>query len=57
MFDLLTAGYVQVAGEAEDDPVEFHLSARGWAAAREAIERAGRFLPGWPPVMAADEPA
>jgi hypothetical protein len=54
LFDLLTAGYVQAAGEEEDDPVAFHLSARGWAAAGEAIERAGRFLPGWPPVMAAD---
>ena len=57
LFDLLTAGYIQVADEEDDDPPEFRLSARGWAAAGEAIERASRFLPGWPPVTAAEEPA
>jgi hypothetical protein len=57
VFDLLTAGYILVADEQEDDPAQFHLSARGWAAAAEAIERAGRFLPGWPPVTAAEESA
>lgn len=57
LFDLLTAGYIQVADDEEDDPDQFRLSVRGWAAAGEAIERAGRFLPGWPPVTAAEGPA
>jgi hypothetical protein len=57
LFDLLTTGYVRVADDEEDDRVEFRLSARGWVAAGEATDRAGRFLPGWPPVTAADEPA
>jgi DNA-binding MarR family transcriptional regulator len=35
--------------EEERDPVRFTLSPEGWAAARAYIERAGRFLPGWPP--------
>jgi hypothetical protein len=33
----------------EDDVPQFRLSDRGWALARAYVERAGRFLPGWPP--------
>ncbi len=58
LFDLMTAGYVELAGEEQEaDSVEFRLSARGWTAAHDGVERAGRFLPGWPPaVTALDEP-
>jgi hypothetical protein len=39
LFDLLTAGYRQVADREEDEPVEYCLSARWWPAAR-ALPRA-----------------
>jgi hypothetical protein len=55
LFDLMTAGYVEVAVEGEEsDPAAIRLSARGWTAAHDAVERAGRFLPGWPPAVAPD---
>ena len=55
LFDLITAGYVEVPPEEDDsDLAAIRLSARGWTAAHDAVERAGRFLPGWPPAVAPD---
>ncbi|HYI19673.1 MAG TPA: hypothetical protein VD836_13255 [Solirubrobacteraceae bacterium] len=49
VFDLLRSGHVRaVHDEPGEDPAGFQLTA-GWAVARAAVERAGRFLPGWPP--------
>jgi hypothetical protein len=50
LFALMTDGLL-VAEEEEDGehPPRFRLSSRGWEAAGACIERAGRFLPGWPP--------
>lgn len=46
----LTSNDLVVAEEAdEDDTPRFRLSQQGWVAARAYTERAGRFLPGWPP--------
>jgi hypothetical protein len=49
-FDLVRTGHVRpVHDEPDEDPAGFTLTPSGWAAARDAVERAGRFLPGWPP--------
>jgi hypothetical protein len=49
LFGLASDDLVVAAEEDEDDPPRFRLSQRGWEAARAYTERAGRFLPGWPP--------
>ncbi len=50
VFDLLRSGHVRaVQDEPDEDPAGFQLTPAGWAVARAAVERAGRFLPGWPP--------
>ena len=35
--------------EDAEEPGHYQLSERGWQLARAYLERAGRFLPGWPP--------
>jgi hypothetical protein len=51
MFDLHHSGHLEGVEEDPDDdePAGFVLTPAGWAAARDTVERAGRFLPGWPP--------
>lgn len=49
LFALVLDDLVVAADEDADDPAGFRLSERGWEAARAYTERAGRFLPGWPP--------
>jgi hypothetical protein len=47
LFGLMTAELVEA--DTEDDETRFRLSARGWEAAGAYVDRAGMFLPGWPP--------
>jgi DNA-binding MarR family transcriptional regulator len=49
LYALRSAALVVTEIEPDDDTVRFRLSERGWAAARSYTQRAGRFLPGWPP--------
>ena len=49
LYALMSADLVVAANELDDDTARFRLSEGGWAAARTYTERAGRFLPGWPP--------
>jgi hypothetical protein len=49
LFALMSDGLVAAGEDADEDPPRFRLSKRGWEAARAYIERAGQFLPGWPP--------
>jgi hypothetical protein len=49
LFALMSDGLVVADDEDAEDPFRLRLSSRGWDAARAYIERAGRFLPGWPP--------
>jgi len=49
LFGLAADGFVVAEEDLQDDPPRFLLSARGWDAAGAYTERAGRFLPGWPP--------
>jgi hypothetical protein len=50
LYDLLTRDLVVFADEDDPEaPAGFRLSPSGWAAARAYVERASRFLPGWPP--------
>ena len=49
LFALMSDGLVVAGDEAAEDPLRLRLSSRGWDAAQAYIERAGRFLPGWPP--------
>jgi DNA-binding MarR family transcriptional regulator len=50
LFGLVREGVVVAYDQPEEgDQVRFGLSPDGWAAARAYVERAGRFLPGWPP--------
>jgi hypothetical protein len=51
LFALMTDGLVAAEEEDGEDPPRFRLSSRGWEAAGACIERAGRFLPGWPPEL------
>jgi hypothetical protein len=55
LFDLLKNELV-VAAEDEQESVAIRLSQHGWDAARAYVERAGRFLPGWPPERRPLEP-
>jgi hypothetical protein len=49
LFALLSDGLVVAVEEDDEDLARLQLSRRGWDAARAYTERAGRFLPGWPP--------
>jgi len=52
LFALVTDGLVLVEDEEDEEDEElpqFWLSDEGWDAADAYIERARRFLPGWPP--------
>jgi hypothetical protein len=49
LFELLSDSLVVAVEEDEEHSARFRLSKRGWAAARAYTERAGQFLPGWPP--------
>ena len=49
LFAMMSDGLVVADDEDAEDPLRLRLSSRGWDAARAYIERAGRFLPGWPP--------
>ena len=49
LWELMSDGLVVADDEDPADPFRLRLSSRGWEAARAYIERAGRFLPGWPP--------
>jgi DNA-binding MarR family transcriptional regulator len=49
LFELARAGLLVAVEEDDADAPLFRLSQRGWEAARAYTERAGRFLPGWPP--------
>ncbi len=53
---LIDSGHVTAAQDPDIPPDDragqrprWTPTARGWAAARDYLERAGRFLPGWPP--------
>lgn len=51
---LIDSGHVTVARDVPDEDragerLRWTATPRGWAAARAYLERAGRFLPGWPP--------
>jgi hypothetical protein len=48
LFGLMTADLV-VADAEDDADTRFRLSERGWEAAGAYVDRAGMFLPGWPP--------
>jgi hypothetical protein len=54
LFELIESRHVVVEDDPDEDDPGFRLSAKGADAAREYIERAGRFLPGWPPAHAPD---
>jgi hypothetical protein len=49
LFALMSDGLVVADDQDAEDPFRLRLSRRGWDAARAYIERAGQFLPGWPP--------
>jgi hypothetical protein len=49
LFELLSESLITAVEEDEEDLEWFRLTKRGWEAARAYTERAGRFLPGWPP--------
>jgi hypothetical protein len=53
LFVLMSDGLVVAEEEQGDDPPRFRLSRRGWETADACVERAGRFLPGWPPERSA----
>ena len=51
---LIDSGHVTAAREEPDEDrrgerLRWTATPRGWAAAQAYLERAGRFLPGWPP--------
>ena len=56
VFALMSDGLVLGEEEQDEDPPRLRLSARGWEAVGAYLERARRFLPGWPPKRRLDAP-
>jgi hypothetical protein len=49
LFGLMTISLVAAVDEDDEAAPRFRLTTRGWEAAGAYIDRAGQFLPGWPP--------